>query len=100
MGLAKGNESRRNQSFFKLFWHSNYYRMTAEFLYQGSIYKNLSKLGAKRKMLKENWSLHLDHGKTYRTTPGKFNIAKLEERNRYRGTISNISTTVYDSLLL
>ncbi|CAG8632018.1 10908_t:CDS:2, partial [Gigaspora rosea] len=61
----------------------------------------LSYFGAqKEKSLKENWSLHLDHGKTYKTIPRKFNIAKLEERNRYRGTIFNIPTTAYDSLLL
>ncbi|CAG8797064.1 9331_t:CDS:1, partial [Gigaspora rosea] len=58
------------------------------------------KFRAKRKIVKENWSLHLDYSKTYRTTSGKFNIAKLEKRNRYRGTISNIPTTAYDSLLL
>ncbi|CAG8801560.1 13276_t:CDS:2, partial [Gigaspora rosea] len=38
----------------------------------------------REKSLKENWLVYLDHGKTYRATPGKFDIAKLEERNRYR----------------
>ena len=44
--------------------------------------------------------MHLDQGKTYKITPGKFDITKLEERNRYKCTIGNIPTTIFDSLLL
>ena len=50
--------------------------------------------------LKENWSLHLSQGKTYRTTPGIFDHKKLEERSKYKATIYNVSNTALDSLLL
>ena len=54
----------------------------------------------REKFLKEGGSIHLEQGKTYRTTPGKFDIAEIEARNNYKGTISNIPTSAYDSLLL
>ena len=44
----------------------------------------------KENSLKESWSIHLDQSKTYRIIPGKFDITKLEERNRYKCTIRNI----------
>ena len=52
------------------------------------------------KLLKESWSVYLELGKTYRTTPGKFDIAEIELRNTFRTIITNIPTTAYDSLLL
>ena len=54
----------------------------------------------KEMSLKDNWSVHLDQGKTYRITPGRFDNSILEERNKFKSTIYNIPKIALDSLLL
>src|SRR5260364_372420 len=54
----------------------------------------------KEEALKNSWSVYLDKGKTYRTTPGRFNLEELESRNKYKLVIKNLPNHAIDTLLL
>ena len=76
-----------------LAWQQNYNSKAAYI-------KIITNVEKRESSLRENWSIHLDQGKTYRTTPGKFSNNELEQRNKYRATITNVPKIATDSLLL
>ena len=62
--------------------------------------KIATNLEKRENSLRDNWSVQLNQGKTYRTTPGRFDSTMLEDRNKYKCTIYNVPRTALDSLLL
>ena len=98
--LPKEMKSSVIKSYLSFFGTSTILAWQQNFRTKAAYVKILPSTEQREKSLKEGWSIHLEHGKTYRTTPGKFDITEVEGRNNYKGIIFNIPTMAYDSLLL
>ena len=98
--LPRNTNATRIKSYLSFFGTATVEAWQQNFKTKAAYIKIIPNSEQREKSLKESWSIHLEHGKTFRTTPGKFDITELEGRNQYRTVISNIPTTAYDSLLL
>ncbi|CAG8702701.1 2147_t:CDS:2, partial [Gigaspora rosea] len=85
--LPKEMKSSVIKSYLSFFGTSTILAWQQNFRTKAAYIKILPSTAEQReKSLKEGWSIHLEHGKTYRTTPGKFDITEVEGRNNYKVT--------------